>query len=63
MVILEVQPAEHWATTTLECECGLLTTHVYLIGSVDVLDCGKCGAEYPLGWEVMTEPEDDVSPN
>lgn len=63
MNIVDVEPLGHWATTTLECDCGLQTTHIYLIGSVDELDCGKCGKVYVLGWEVMTEPEDGPTPN
>lgn len=63
MVIVQVPNFGHWAVTTIECSCGKRITHVYLIGSIDGLDCG-CGAPaYPLGWEVMTEPEDAPESN
>lgn len=64
MTIVKVEPQGHWATTTVYCpECRRVTTHVYLIGTVDGLSC-RCGAPaYSLGWEVMTEPEDDPTPN
>lgn len=63
MISIAVPNLGHWAVTTIQCGCGKVTTHVYLIGTLDSLDCDCGGPAYTLGWEVMEEPEDAPSDN
>jgi hypothetical protein len=57
--IIEVPNIGHWACAAIECEaCGLRTTHVWRIGTLEELIC-FCGVGVPLEWETLEKPADE----